>query len=140
RPIGLMPGGTAEVALREERPAFDNDIERGMAEMKSGTGADTLSVRRAAIRLGAKSVIVLPLYVEGKTFGILTLYAPERNFFDDEEVKLLTELAGDISFGLEFIAKEEKVDYLAYYDVLTGLPNRSLFFDRLTRQLGTAAR
>lgn len=108
--------------------------------MGSGVGPDTLSVRRAAIRLGAKSVIVLPLYVEGKTFGILTLYAPERNFFDDEELKLLTELAGDISFGLEFIAKEEKVGYLAYYDTLTGLPNRSLFFDRLTHQLGSAER
>ena len=139
RPLRLVPGGTAEVALREMRPAFDNDIESGLAGMQNA-GADTLSVRRAAIRLGAKSVIVLPLYVEGKTFGILTLYAPDRNFFDDEELKLLTELAGDISFGLEFIAKEEKVDFLAYYDTLTGLANRSLFFDRLTHQLGSAAR
>jgi diguanylate cyclase (GGDEF)-like protein/PAS domain S-box-containing protein len=140
RPVGLAPGGTAEVALRERRPAFDNNIEGKPGSLNSEIGPDTLSVRRAAIRLGAKSVIVLPLYVEGKTFGILTLYAPERNFFDDEELKLLTELAGDISFGLEFIAKEEKVDYLAYYDALTGLPNRSLFFDRLTHQLGTATR
>jgi diguanylate cyclase (GGDEF)-like protein len=68
------------------------------------------------------------------------LYAPERNIFDDEELKLLSELARDISFGLEFIAKEEKVDYLAYYDTLTGLPNRSLFFNRLTHQLGKAER
>ena len=140
RPVGLTPWGTAKVALREKRPAFDNDIERGLADMQSEFGPDTLSVRRTAIGLGAKSVIVLPLYVEGKSFAILTLYAPERNFFDNEELKLLTELAGDISFGLEFIAKEEKVDYLAYYDSLTGLPNRSLFFDRLTHQLGTAAR
>src|SRR6185436_17976121 len=91
----------------------------------AGSGAsalDTLSIRRAAIRMGAKSVIVLPLLVEQKIFGILTLYAPEQDFFDEEEVKLLTQLAADVSFGLEFIAKEEKVDYLAYYDPLTGLP------------------
>jgi PAS domain S-box-containing protein/diguanylate cyclase (GGDEF)-like protein len=138
-PVGLAPAGTAETALREKRPAFDNDIERGLAEMQSTFGPDTLSVRRAAIQMGAKSVIVLPLIVEGKTFGILTLYAPERNFFDDEELKLLTELAGDISFGLEYIAKEEKVDYLAYYDVLTGLPNRTLFGERLGQQLHTRA-
>jgi diguanylate cyclase (GGDEF)-like protein/PAS domain S-box-containing protein len=139
-PVGLVPAGTAAVALREMRPAFDNDIERGLGELNSESGPDTLSIRRAAVRLGAKSVIVLPLYVEGKTFGILTLYAPEPNFFDNEEIKLLSELAGDISFGLEFIAKEEKVDYLAYYDALTGLPNRSLFFDRFAQQLGTATR
>jgi len=137
---GLIPAGAAEVALREKRPAFDNDIMRDPGTESAEQGADTKSVRRAAIRLGAKSVITLPLFVEGETFGILTLYAPERDFFDDEEVKLLKELAGDISFGLEFIAKEEKVDYLAYYDVLTGLPNRALFFDRLAQQLGTATR
>ena len=137
RPPGPVPWGTAEIALREKRPAFDNDIEQGLPEMEADW-ADTLSVRRAAIGR-AQVVIVLPLYVEGSRSEFLRVCA-ERNFFDDEELKLLTELAGDISFGLEFIAKEEKVDYLAYYDALTGLPNRSLFFDRLTQQLGTAAR
>ncbi|HEV8645748.1 MAG TPA: PAS domain-containing protein, partial [Burkholderiales bacterium] len=137
--VAFEPAGTAEVALREQRPAFDNDIGRGLGEIEGAVGADTLSVRRAAIQMGAKSVIVLPLFVEGQTFGILTLYAPERNFFDDDELKLLTELAGDISFALEFIAKEEKVDYLAYYDPLTGLPNRTLFSERLGQQLHTRA-
>jgi PAS domain S-box-containing protein/diguanylate cyclase (GGDEF)-like protein len=139
RPVGLVPGGPAAIALREERPAFDNDIESIQGLLSSKTGPDTLSVRRAAVRLGAKSVIVLPLYLEGQTFGVLTLYAPERNFFDDEELKVLRELAGDISFGLEFIAKEAKVDFLAYHDPLTGLPNRSLFSERLSQQLHTWA-
>jgi diguanylate cyclase (GGDEF)-like protein/PAS domain S-box-containing protein len=138
--VGLVPAGAAEVALRERRPAFDNDIEANSGSQEGEGAQDTLSLRRAAIGLGAKSVIVLPLFVEGKAFGMLTLYAAERNFFDDDEVTLLSELAGDISFALEFIAKEEKVDYLAYYDALTGLPNRSLFFDQLTHQIGTAKR
>ncbi|MBC8007133.1 MAG: EAL domain-containing protein [Prolixibacteraceae bacterium] len=138
--VGLVPAGVAEIVLREKRSAFDNVIEDAPGIMGVEHERDSLKVRRAAIGLGAKSVIVLPLIVEGQMFGILTLYAPERDFFDEEEVKLLDELAGDISFGLEFIAKEEKVDYLAYYDALTGLPNRSLFFDRLTHQLGSAAR
>jgi len=138
--VELLPAGTATVALRENRAAVDNVIEDAPGLMDAAHESDTLAVRRAAIKLGAKSVIVLPLVVESETFGILTLYAPEQNFFDDEEIKLLSELAGDISFGLEFIAKEEKVDYLAYYDALTGLPNRSLFFDTLGHQLGTAKR
>ncbi len=138
--VGLVPAGAAEVVLREKHSAIDNVIEDTPDVVDVGHETDSLKVRRAAIELGAKSVIALPLIVEGQIFGILTLYAPERNFFDYEEVKLLDELAGDISFGLEFIAKGEKVDYLAYYDILTGLPNRSLFFDRLTHQLGTAAR
>ncbi|MGH8629475.1 MAG: PAS domain S-box protein, partial [Burkholderiales bacterium] len=100
----LTPAGVAEVALHEKRPAFDNRMEDSDSV---NIGQDTKRVRQAAIRLGAKSVIVLPLFVEGKTFGVLTLYAWEQDFFDEEEIKLLKDLAGDISFGLEFIAKEE---------------------------------
>ena len=136
--FGLVPAGVAEIVLREKRSAFNNVIEDAPGVMGVEHGRDLLEVGQAAIELGAKSVIVLPLIVEGQMFGLLTLYAPERDFFDDEEVKLLDDLAGDISFGLEFIAKEEKVDYLAYYDALTGLPNRSLCFDRLAHQLSSA--
>jgi diguanylate cyclase (GGDEF)-like protein len=146
-PVWLTPAGAAASALQEKRPVFDNDIGspgRSPANASTaGSGAstlDTLSIRRAAIQMGAKSVIVLPVLVEQKIFGVLTLYAPERDFFDDEEVKLLTQLSADVSFGLEFIAKEEKVDYLAYYDALTGLPNSALFHDRLTQFLHAAAR
>ncbi len=35
---------------------------------------------------------------------------------------------------------EERVLYLAYYDVLTGLPNRTLMLDRLTKALANARR
>ena len=66
-------------------------------------------------------------------------YAADSGFFDDEEMKLLQELAGDVSFGLETNEKAQRLDYLAYYDALTGLPNRSLYQERLSR-LTEAAR
>jgi diguanylate cyclase (GGDEF)-like protein len=53
---------------------------------------------------------------------------------------LLVELAGNISFGLEHIESEERVRYLAYYDSLTGLANRTLFLERLAQYVGTASR
>jgi diguanylate cyclase (GGDEF)-like protein/PAS domain S-box-containing protein len=133
--VGLAPAGTAAAALRDKRSAVDNNIEDSLGLMDAKPAQDTFLVRRVAIELGAKSVIVLPLVVERELFGILTLYAPEQNFFDDEEIKLLNELAWDISFGLEFIAKEEKVDYLAYYDILTGLANRTLLLERVGQKL-----
>jgi diguanylate cyclase (GGDEF)-like protein/PAS domain S-box-containing protein len=37
-------------------------------------------------------------------------------------------------------AAEERVQYLAYYDALTGLPNRTLLGDRLTKALASARR
>jgi diguanylate cyclase (GGDEF)-like protein len=127
--IDLMPNGPVSFSLQEKRAVYENDISSSPHLSK---------VRRLAIRQGAKAVISLPLVVDGQVFGFLVLYASERNFFDDEELKLLQELARDISFALEFIAKGERVDYLAYYDSLTGLPNRTLFFDALNRQLAEA--
>ena len=55
-------------------------------------------------------------------------------------MRLLTELAGDISFALDYLEKAEKLNYLAYYDSLTGLANRTLFLERLTQQVGAAKR
>jgi diguanylate cyclase (GGDEF)-like protein len=127
--VDLMPNGPVSFSLEEKRPVYENDISRSPHLSK---------VRRLAIRQGAKSVISLPLVVDGEVFGFLVLYASERNFFDDEEMKLLQELARDISFALEFIAKDERVNYLADYDFLSGLPNRTLFFEALDHQLEEA--
>lgn len=134
-PDWLTPAGTAVVALREKRPAFDNAIDSSPDAAGTDDAKDTLSIRHAAIAMGARSVIVLPLFVEGEVFGLLSLYAPEPDFFDNEEVSLLAQLAADVSFGLEFISKQERVDFLAFFDPLTGLPNRSLFSERLSQQL-----
>lgn len=130
-PVAFAPAGTAEAALRTGAAAYDNDIERS---------PDVSVVRQAAVGVGAKACIALPLIVGADAVGVLVLYAPETDFFDAAELRLLNELAADISFSLEFIATSEKVDYLAYYDPLTGLPNRSLFFDRLAYLLGAAGR
>jgi diguanylate cyclase (GGDEF)-like protein len=87
---------------------------------------------------GINSLAVIPLVVEDKAVGAICLYAGDAGVFDEEEMRLLTELAGDISFALDHIEKEEKVRYLAYYDSLTGLANRTLFLERLAQYLSAA--
>ena len=47
-----------------------------------------------------KAIIALPLIVEGKAIGILDIYAKDLEAFDPEEVSLLEELAGGVSFGI----------------------------------------
>lgn len=96
--------------------------------------------RAGALGRGFRSRVVLPLVTGGTPIGALLLYARTANFFDDDEMKLLNELAGDISFALGHLAQKARMDYLAYHDVLTGLPNRGLFADRLTQALSAARR
>jgi diguanylate cyclase (GGDEF)-like protein len=73
--------------------------------------------------------------VSGEAVGVLTLYAEEANFFNEEEMTLLTELVNDIAFAVDHINKDERLKYLSYYDELTGLANRSLFLERVGQYL-----
>jgi diguanylate cyclase (GGDEF)-like protein len=85
------------------------------------------------IACGIHSVAVFPLMVADTAVGILALYASEAEFFHGEELKLLTELAGDVAFAIDHIEKQERLNYLAYYDALTGLANQNLFLERVAQ-------
>jgi diguanylate cyclase (GGDEF)-like protein/PAS domain S-box-containing protein len=108
-------------AIREKKPIVSNDSKNDPAVIFARPFAEA----------GINSIVVLPLIVENKALGVLALYATEREFFQEEEMQLLTELTSDISFAIDHINKQERLNYLAYYDALTGLANRSLFLERV---------
>jgi PAS domain S-box-containing protein len=56
--------------------------------------------RKEAIKRGYASSIVLPLKNVHKTFGALSIYSKEPDPFSEDEVKLLTELANDLAYGI----------------------------------------
>jgi diguanylate cyclase (GGDEF)-like protein/PAS domain S-box-containing protein len=116
-------------AVRNKTPQLSNDL--------SLKPAGLLNARH--LRAGIHSIAVLPLIVDGEAVGVFSLYAGEKDFFHDGEMKLLTELTRDIAFAISHIEKQEKLDYLAYYDVLTGLANRRLFLERAAQYMRSAA-
>jgi diguanylate cyclase (GGDEF)-like protein/PAS domain S-box-containing protein len=118
-----------QAVLRSKTPAIANDSQND----------PRVVWRQKHAELGCGSMVVLPLIVAGEVAGILGLYAREKQFFHEEEMKLLTELAGDIGLAIDHIETRERFDYLAYYDALTGLANRNLFLDRLAQQVRSAA-
>ncbi|HEY4081037.1 MAG TPA: EAL domain-containing protein [Burkholderiaceae bacterium] len=87
-----------------------------------------------------RSAALLPIVVEQRVVGVMGLHASESDFFDADERRLLSEMVNDLSFALDHIHKAERLNYLAFYDVLTGLANRSLFMERLTQYVETARR
>jgi PAS domain S-box-containing protein len=56
--------------------------------------------REDAIKRGYASSIVFPITHNDQIIGALTIYSAETNPFSKEEIKLLQELADDISFGI----------------------------------------
>jgi len=126
---GAPLGNTiAARVIREKKAVVANDLQSNPAVVFGKQYAE----------LGIGSMAVLPLIISDEAVGILALYAGENEFFRDEELKLLTELASDIAFAIDHIDKQARLDYLAYYDSLTGLANQSLFLERLQEKLLSA--
>jgi len=116
-------------ALRSMEPVIHNYLAEEKADFPW---------KQEALNRGYNAVAGLPLIVAGKTVGVMSLYAAGTGFFDEEEMKLLTELSSDISYALQNIGHEEKLEFLASYDPLTGLANRTLFDDHLNSVLTRA--
>jgi PAS domain S-box-containing protein len=57
---------------------------------------------------GINSFIILPIKKGGTVIGTLNVYSAEINYFDTNEVALLKEAAGDISFALDVFEKERQ--------------------------------
>ncbi len=49
---------------------------------------------------GFAAAIALPLVSQGDMFGVISIFSVEANAFDDAEIELLQEMAGDLSFGI----------------------------------------
>ena len=117
-------------ALREARSVVSNDV-----------GSDPrVPNRDELVREANYALALLPLMVENRVAGVISLRARERGFFDQEELRLLSEMISNMSFALELIAKQDRITYLALYDPLTGLPNRALFHERLTQAIEVGGR
>lgn len=85
---GNFPAGTA---IREKQTQICRDIKN--------SACDSEWCKLAAKR-GYHSNIALPLFDGDKVFGALSIYSTQSEPFDDEEVQLLEELAGDLAYGI----------------------------------------
>lgn len=86
-------------ALATGKEAVCNDIEN-----------DVMAVpwRDAALQRGFRSMASFPLIVDGRREGTFNLYATRSGFFDADEVHVLHQLAGDISFAMTLSDRERQ--------------------------------
>ena len=91
--------GPTGIAIREGKYDICNDIanEPRMAPW-----------REEALSRGYRSAGSFPLRVGSEVIGCLTIYAGDPGFFTDEEIRLLENLALDVSFAIESLEKEGK--------------------------------
>lgn len=95
---GRGPTGTS---IRERRPVVARDIA---SDPRFGPW------RADALQRGYASSIAIPLSFDQGTQGAMSIYAAEPDAFDEEETRLLCELADDLAFGVSALRTRAERD------------------------------
>ena len=95
-PAGQGPTGKA---IRTAKPWIAKRI---------GTDPHFASWREAALERGLNSSIALPLCHDNDCFGALSIYAPEADAFDGDEIDLLVQLANELAYGILSLRNQNK--------------------------------
>jgi len=95
-PLGRGPTGRA---VREARTVTSDDI---------ATDPAMAPWRDVALARGFRANAALPLSMHGRVVAVFSLQAGDPQFFDAQELKLLDEVAADLSYALEGLEREEE--------------------------------
>jgi diguanylate cyclase (GGDEF)-like protein len=87
----------------------------------------------------ARSWLVLPLGHGDDRLGCLGLVSRAPSAFVSHDREFFGLVAERVALALEVARRSAELRRMAFNDVLTGLPNRALFADRLENALGVAA-
>ncbi|KPU44637.1 phytochrome-like protein cph2 [Oxobacter pfennigii] len=128
-PLSLFPWWTEQ--LKSNKPVCVEDVSK----LKAEAGAEKKQFEKV------KSLVAIPIEGNGNIQGFLgidSIVSPRK--WSEDEIKLLKILANLLADGFIKVKAEKKIEFMAYYDHLTGLPNRTLFEDRLTQAIHLAKR
>jgi diguanylate cyclase (GGDEF)-like protein len=143
-------------------------VRTGEITISNNTATDPRVDAEMCKKVGAASMVVVPLFQSGQTVGVLKIISVKPDAFDRQDVQTLQLMAGLLGGALgqqlaynakqqlledraqmmflmqsEIIRREEveqKLTYIAQHDALTDLPNRTMFYDRLSHAIARATR
>ena len=89
-----------------------------------------------------RAVLDTPVLLEGEAVGVLSLRHPESRYWDEDDVGFANTTALMLALAVEAAQRQEaetRIEHLAWYDGLTGLPNRNLLRETMRDMIMTAA-
>jgi diguanylate cyclase (GGDEF)-like protein len=106
----------------------------------SDTETDERIDRDTSCRVGARSLVVVPLLHAGRAAGVLKVYSSEAGAVGADAARVLGLLGNVIGTGLARAELLETMSEHAQTDALTGLANRRSWDDQLIRAIAHAER
>jgi len=122
-------------------------VESKELKISGDTSADPRVDAAACKKVGAASMVCVPLFQHGTAVGVLKVVSTEPHAFEELDIETLTMMAallgGALGQQIEMERRkqlEERLQHMAQHDALTKLPNRALFYDRLSQAIARSAR
>lgn len=117
-------------------------IKAGVPLISNNTENDDRVNKNACRQIGLNSMIVVPLIFRDDVVGVIKVLSAKVNFFNDDHIKILELMSGLIAAAMSSAMRngESELFYKATHDSLTGISNRSVFYDRLRQKLSQALR
>ena len=101
---------------------------------------DDSAVARARGEAGLRSAFAFPISSDGDVRGVIELLSRERRDADRDLARIAGHLGGFIGQYIARRETERRLQFVVSHDPLTGLPNRTIFSQRLGQALAQAAR
>ena len=93
-------------------------------------------------QVGVRSMVVAPLKHDGSVVGVLKIVSSETHAFTARDVRVLELMSELIAAAMYYAARNETnaLYQRATHDALTGLANRTVFFERLRLRISPGRR
>ncbi|HTU59343.1 MAG TPA: diguanylate cyclase, partial [Polyangiales bacterium] len=129
-------------ALSQHNSLLGRALSLGRAVVCNDTAArdNPGSIEHLLFQVGLRSIVALPLTVDETAVGVLLFAARDAHVVGDEELRMLQEVGGNLSFAWQYMQKDNTVRFLSLFDSQTALAKRSLFGERLQRLLDPKAK
>jgi len=101
---------------------------------------ETILRSRLRRQTGTRSLMGIPVFLHGTCCAVLVLASSTPRYFDEGLIEVSKQLASSLNVALSAHEKRQALRAMALTDSLTGLPNRTLFADRLRMATARADR
>jgi predicted signal transduction protein with EAL and GGDEF domain len=96
--------------------------------------------RQCARQVGISGAFAFPVLVGSQAVAVLEFFSQGASEPDDALLRLMSQVGTQLARVIERVRAQAKLSHDAFYDPLSGMPNRALFIDRLQRAISLAKR
>ena len=117
----ISPAGLPGRVLSTKKPAWISDVTKDPQFLRAKLASD----------IGVKAAFGFPVWVRNEIVAVLEFFADQILSPDEHLLEVMAHVGTQLGRVVERKRAEDRLNYLAHHDTLTGLPNRTLFIERL---------